>query len=561
MGTPQEELFVQISSQFDPKGFNDASANLELVSQKLQQFSSFFVKNTVMAWASLEKEMITVAKTVGLTSDEMNDMANVFLNLSNKTGQSTEELAKIAGIAGQLGVKKNDILDFTETVAKMAIALDMTAEQAADAGAMIANSFRLETTGKTMMKIGDIINSLADTTAASSQSIAEFLKAFGNTATGFKLTVEEAAGLGTVLISAGKDASSASTQLTSAFSSMIDFKKGGAGIADAAELMGISIEKMKKSFDANFLGTFKSIVIKLGEIPSATDRANKAFDIFGAVGAKSVLNFVGNIDSLNQAIDTAQKKASPMGAEFDRVMAGLGRQMDRTWQIIKNIGTLIGIDLAPNLTAVLGHLNNFVEGIYNLAAAHPILRAQFSALGAMVATLGGMFTLYAGVKGIGAFMAALQGLGGASAAATGAAAAGTTVAAGGATGAIGGAVVGMGGLIMVMKSIAGVGGAMFVGWKIGEFIGELKGVQNIFDSIFETLGLFDYEVAQLGERAKGRTPSPKKPGQGATTGTDLSGKIELSFKKTGDDFIDYILDNLVARARTRSTCDCGSCKG
>ena len=98
----------------------------------------------VKSGIELESAMVSVQKTTGATDEEIRALRDTFIDLSKVMPISAEELANIGAVAGQLGIQgSEDIQSFTEVVAKMAIATELTAEGAALALAKISNAFGL----------------------------------------------------------------------------------------------------------------------------------------------------------------------------------------------------------------------------------------------------------------------------------------------------------------------------------------------------------------------------------------------------------------------------------
>ncbi|MFP3022862.1 MAG: phage tail tape measure protein, partial [Wolbachia sp.] len=89
-----------------------------------------------------ESAMADVRKVVEFNGDnEANIFTRELKKLSREIPLSAAELAQIAASGGQLGINKGKLLEFTTTVAKMATAFDMSAEQAGDSIAKLANIY------------------------------------------------------------------------------------------------------------------------------------------------------------------------------------------------------------------------------------------------------------------------------------------------------------------------------------------------------------------------------------------------------------------------------------
>lgn len=78
---------------------------------------------------ALETAMAGVNKTTDLTDKELNDMKNTFIDMSRTTPVTAKELANIGEMAGQLGIKKENIAAFSKTISDLTIATNLTKEQ------------------------------------------------------------------------------------------------------------------------------------------------------------------------------------------------------------------------------------------------------------------------------------------------------------------------------------------------------------------------------------------------------------------------------------------------
>ena len=78
-----------------------------------------------------ESAMTGVAKTTDFTDEELAAMSESIQEMSTEIPATTDELAGIAEAAGQLGIHKESLLDFTEIMAMLGTATNMTADEAA----------------------------------------------------------------------------------------------------------------------------------------------------------------------------------------------------------------------------------------------------------------------------------------------------------------------------------------------------------------------------------------------------------------------------------------------
>ncbi len=130
------------------------------------------LQQMVKLYADFETGLIGVGKTADLSGAELESLGKDIDELSKRMPVATDELLAIAQSAGQLGVKGSDnILKFTETVAKLGTATDLSGDQAAMALARILN-----VTGEalgTVDVLGSVIVALGNNFAATESQIVD----------------------------------------------------------------------------------------------------------------------------------------------------------------------------------------------------------------------------------------------------------------------------------------------------------------------------------------------------------------------------------------------------
>jgi hypothetical protein len=95
-----------------------------------------------------ESAMADVNKVVDFkTPDELKEFSNQILNMSRDIPLSVNEIASITASGGQLGIAKENLMDFTQTAAKMGVAFDMSAKETGDNMATLMNIFNMSVDG------------------------------------------------------------------------------------------------------------------------------------------------------------------------------------------------------------------------------------------------------------------------------------------------------------------------------------------------------------------------------------------------------------------------------
>ena len=88
---------------------------------------------------TFESAMAGVAKTTDMTDAQLAQMGEEIQKLSETIPLTTTELAQIAEVGGQLGIAQENLIGFTEVMANLGVATNMTSEEAATMLAQFAN--------------------------------------------------------------------------------------------------------------------------------------------------------------------------------------------------------------------------------------------------------------------------------------------------------------------------------------------------------------------------------------------------------------------------------------
>ena len=97
------------------------------------------LKSCVDASVSFESAMAGVAKTTDLSDTELAQMGQSIKDLTTQIPITATEFAGIVEIAGQLGIQKDKLLEFSTVMANLGVATNLTSEQAATMLAQFAN--------------------------------------------------------------------------------------------------------------------------------------------------------------------------------------------------------------------------------------------------------------------------------------------------------------------------------------------------------------------------------------------------------------------------------------
>lgn len=419
-----------------------------------------------------ESSMADVNKTVGGSRAEMAALAGELRDMSLEVPIDANELAKIAAAGGQLGVAAAEIPGFTEVVAKMSTAFDMSAEQSGDAIGKIKNVYQL--TIPEVESLGDAVNQLGNTSAARERDIIDVMMRIGGTSKQFGLAKEQTAALAASMLSLGKPAEVAGTSINAMLNRMQTATMQGGKFQEALAKIGMDAEQMAAQVAANPQLALDTLLETLGRL-EGKDRAEVLTGLFGAEFQDDIGVLVGSLQTYRDAMGQVADKTAYAGAmnkEFETRSATTANELQLLKNTVMDIVRSLGEGFLPLINQASGLLNSLLQPVAGLVREFPRLTA------AIVGLLGGAVVFGTVTKAFGIARAALL---------TFVETATTNFPkAGEAADKLSGRIDGVN---KVVRTGSGLLAAFGVGWEIGTFLGKFDFVKKGALSVVHTLDL------------------------------------------------------------------------
>ncbi len=325
------------------------------------------LQQMVKLYADFETGLIGVGKTADLSGAELEALGKEIDELSKRMPVATDELLAIAQSAGQLGVKGADnILKFTETVAKLGTATDLSGDEAAMALARILN-----VTGEALGKVdvlGSVIVALGNNFAATESQIADMATEVARGAAVFGVSSAQASALAAALAAVGVKSEVAGTSIGRILR-MIDaaIRSGGEHLAILTQITGRAGEEIEELFQRDAMATFALFIEGLKRIGDAGGSVADAMAALGLADQrllKTIPVLANRADLLARALEIANREtenATALNEEAARAFESLNNQTEVMWNNIKSLARAIGADLAPGVAVA-------VKGLSDLAS-------------------------------------------------------------------------------------------------------------------------------------------------------------------------------------------------
>lgn len=259
------------------------------------------------AFAGVKK---TVDETATVSYQKLSDGIR---QMAKELPASAVEIANVAEVAGQLGIKTEDILSFSRTMIDMGESTNLSAEEAATAIAKIANIMGL--TSDEYSRFGAAVVDLGNNFATTEKDIVEMTNrlAAGGKLAG--LSTADILGLATAMSSVGIEAEAGGTAMTQTLTAIGNaVSLTGKGAADDLNLIaktaGMTSEEFQQAWKEKPVIALQSFIKGLQEAQDKGVNMNAILMQLGMTGVRQS-NMLKSLalasDKMGQAVDRSNK--------------------------------------------------------------------------------------------------------------------------------------------------------------------------------------------------------------------------------------------------------------
>lgn len=365
---------IAIGSALGMGIFSMVSKGIDLAKDAITTGLNFIIKSVQDSMA-FEDQLASVRKAVGLTKDELKGFTNEFFELSRATRTSNEDLLKIAQIGGQLGIDKDEIIEFTKSIDTLAVALGDEflggAEQVTQEVGILANNLK-DIAGTNvsdrLLKIGNALNVLGMEGLATGPVVTDIANRFAAAGQLAGISSGEILGLAATLQELGVNqevAGSTLTRLTNIIgknkNKVIDWFKSNK-IAFDNQKFGINVnEDMNEAILQVADSLAKS---KLNNEQLSDALKDMGFD---GVYAGTVLKLLGqNVDTVREKQKLATEaltNSDSIREEFNIKNETAAANLAKFQKRLEEIGIKIGGSLSPALQGIIDKLVPIVDAL------------------------------------------------------------------------------------------------------------------------------------------------------------------------------------------------------
>lgn len=300
---------IRIDTKLDTTGINKGLSGLKkgLVVAGAAIGTAFTA--AIAQGISFESAFAGVRKTVDATEAELAELKQGIRDLAKEMPTSANEIAGVAEAAGQLGISKDKILDFTKTMVMLGDSTNLTADEAATTLARFANITGMSQDN--FNKLGSTIVALGNNFATTEAEISAMGMNIASAGSQVGMSEAQILGFATALSSVGMEAQAGGTAISKLMIDMqLATETGGESLNQFANVAGMSAEQFKTAFKEDAAGAITSFISGLND----TDRLGKSsiavLDEMGISEVRlrdSILRAANAGDLFTDAIDTGTK--------------------------------------------------------------------------------------------------------------------------------------------------------------------------------------------------------------------------------------------------------------
>ena len=263
---------------------------------------------------------------VGLSFESLRQ---TFLTMSTQIPIAATEFARIGEIAGALGVRAQDIDDFTKTVALLGVTTDLTSDTAAEALGKVGTILGL--TGADFQAFADTLVNLGNQGASTESEIIEITKRFASTARQAGLSTDQILALSSAAASLGQEPEAAGGALSRIFSNMATEIANGTKKGKAfAQITGDSMDTLRKRIDkGDALGIVLESLEGISKL-SRTEAASalKALGITDTRNRNAILAMAQNLGFVKDQLEIAGDSSGALEREASKRFETIRSKLD-----------------------------------------------------------------------------------------------------------------------------------------------------------------------------------------------------------------------------------------
>lgn len=337
-----------------------------------------------------ESAFAGVTKTVDGTEEQLEEIKQGILDLSEVTASSSTEIAAVAEAAGQLGVKTENILAFTETMVRLGDSTNLSADEAATAIAQLYNVMGADI--NTVDQFGSALVELGNNAATTESDILNMASRIASSGHQVGLTEQEVLALATTLSSVGLEAEGGGSAISAVITQIDkDVALNTDTLSTWAEMSGMSVKSFKNLWETDAMSAIQKVVSGMGDAAAGGQNLNVILDELGVTSLRqtdtmkrlsSASELMSSmVDLSNNAWEENAALTNESAKRYETTAAKITQMKNTITELCVKLGDI----LLPIIQSVINAISRFTNWLTNL---NPAVQKVIVAVLAIVSALG-----------------------------------------------------------------------------------------------------------------------------------------------------------------------------
>lgn len=356
------------------------------------------IEGPVQASMKMEDAMADLAKVSDFTPEGLLEMQRKLEKMSLTIPMSADGLAQIAAAAAGAGVAQDELLGFTEQAAKMAVAFDMTAEQA---GTMMAKwQSGMKLTMSQTYALADAVNGLSNNNAALANQIGDTVQRYGALGKVAGLSEKQTAALAASLIASGASSETAATGMKAFMGTLAKGAQLSEKQQAALANIGIpDVKQLQKDLQKDAAGTIVKVLEGLNGL-SEERRTMYLNVLFGETGSEALGPLLQNLDAVKKNFDYVADEANTAGS-MEKEFEARSKTTSNSLVLLKNSADYVARAFGDQFLGPIRRAALYMGGLAEVAGSWVREHTKLVKAGLkVVAVASGLTTAYLALKGV-----------------------------------------------------------------------------------------------------------------------------------------------------------------
>lgn len=295
VGTESEKLAQK------KQAFEQVGQGLVVTGAALTAVTALSVKAALdweSAWAG-------VTKTVDGSDEQMARLEGGLRELAQTLPATHQEIAAVAEAAGQLGVAREDVVDFTKTMIDLSETTNLTADEAATSIAQLMNV--MQTAPEDVDNLGAALVALGNDGASTERDIIQMAQRIAGAGRVVGLTEAQVLGFANALASVGIEAEAGGSAISRIMTDIaMSVSQGGEKLDQFAKVAGMSSTDFQKAFKEAPAEAIATFIEGLGRINDTGGDVFKTLSDLGQTDirvSQALLGMANSGDLLRESLE------------------------------------------------------------------------------------------------------------------------------------------------------------------------------------------------------------------------------------------------------------------